>query len=166
VPVDRILVLSGSCSPATARQISLALRDDGFDGVPLDPAQTEWPAARAEAIAKLAAGRSVILYSALGPEGAAPLDAASRQSLARGMGRLLRDVIQASGVTRAVVAGGDTSSHAVAELGLNALTYAAPLTRGVPLCRAHGGSAGRLELALKGGQVGSDNFFRKVRSWE
>jgi uncharacterized protein YgbK (DUF1537 family) len=64
-------------------------------------------------------------------------------------------------VSRVVVAGGDTSSHAVRELGISALTFAAPLTRGAPLCRAHGWP-GELQLVLKGGQIGSERFFEEV----
>jgi 3-oxoisoapionate kinase len=80
------------------------------------------------------------------------------------MGKLLRNVILASGVTRVVVAGGDTASHAVRELDIAALTYRAPLARGAPLCRAHGWR-GNLELVLKGGQVGPEDFFQKVKLW-
>jgi uncharacterized protein YgbK (DUF1537 family) len=161
-PVDRLLVLSGSCSPATARQICAAVQS-GFHAIRLDPAESEWPDAQRDAAARLAAGRSVILYSALGPPDRA--EVADRQDLAAAMGRLLGNVIRASGVTRVVVAGGDTSSHAVRELNLTALTYRAPLANGAPLCRAHGWS-GPLELALKGGQVGSDDFFKRAMSWQ
>lgn len=157
---DRLLVLSGSCSPATARQICTALRSQ-FHGIRLDATQPAWPDAQGEAVSQLAAGRSVILYTALGPTDRA--EVADRQDLAASMGRLLRNVIQESGVGRVVVAGGDTSSHAVRELNLTALTYAAPLARGAPLCHAHGWNGG-LELALKGGQVGSDDFFQEVMS--
>ena len=37
---------------------------------------------------------------------------------------LLRDVLMRSGVRRAIVAGGDTSSHSVRQLGIEALTFA------------------------------------------
>lgn len=160
-PVDRLLVLSGSCSPATARQISTALRS-GFQGIQLDPTQADWPAARRQAVDHLAAARSVVLYTALTHADRA--EGIDRQQLAASMGRLLRHVVQQSGITRVVIAGGDTSSHAVRQLDLTALTYAAPLTLGAPLCRAHGGPAA-LQLVLKGGQVGSDDFFQKVMSW-
>jgi len=159
-PTGRLLVLAGSCSPATERQIRRALRA-GFHGIRLDPAALNPPAAEAEALAQLAAGRSVILYSALGP--ADRVEVGDRHAFAAGMGRLLRNVMLASGVTRVAVAGGDTASHAVQELGISALTFAATLTRGVPLCRAHGWP-GHLELALKGGQVGSDDFFLEALS--
>lgn len=158
---DRLLVLSGSCSPATARQIRTAMQA-GFHGVHLHPSAPAWPDAEREATTQLAAGRSVILYSALGPDCRAQL--VDRQRLAESMGQLLRNVIRASGVTRVLVAGGDTSSHAVRQLNLTALTFAAPLVSGAPLCRAHGWN-GPLELVLKGGQMGSDDFFEKVLSW-
>jgi 3-oxoisoapionate kinase len=161
-PVDRVLVLAGSCSPATERQIRTALRS-GFHGIHLDAAALDASAAQNEAVTQLAAGRSVVLYSALG--GATRVEGIDREDLASRMGRLLRNAILASGVTRVVVAGGDTSSHAVRELNLTALTYSGPLARGAPLCRAHGWR-GDLELVLKGGQVGSDDFFSKVIKWE
>jgi uncharacterized protein YgbK (DUF1537 family) len=158
---DRLLVLSGSCSPATQSQICRALRS-GFHGIRLDPRERDWPAAEAEALDHLAAGRSVVLYSALGPADCA--ESQGGHALASAMGKLLRAVARASGVTRIVVAGGDTSSHAVQELGISALTFAAPLARGAPLCRAHGWGT-ELELVLKGGQVGSEAFFEEALSW-
>jgi uncharacterized protein YgbK (DUF1537 family) len=159
-PPDRLLVVAGSCSPATERQICRALRN-GFHGVRMNPSELEHADAEAEALRQLAAGRSVILYSALGPADRVPI--ADRHALAASMGRMLRRVIAVSGVRRVVVAGGDTSSHAVQELDITALTFAAALTPGAPLCRAHGGASG-LELVLKGGQVGPENFFEEVLS--
>jgi uncharacterized protein YgbK (DUF1537 family) len=160
VPADRLLVLAGSCSTVTARQIRAALRS-GFHGIRLDPAAVAWPAAEADAVAQLAAGRCVIIYSALGPSDR--VEIADREGLAASTGRLLRNVILASGVTRVVVAGGDTASHAVRQLNITALTYAAPMARGAPVCRAHGWQGG-LELILKGGQVGSEDLFEKAKS--
>jgi uncharacterized protein YgbK (DUF1537 family) len=158
---DRLLVLSGSCSPATGRQIRAALQA-GFHGIRLDASRAAWPQAEREAVARLSEGRSVVVYTALGPDELS--EVADRQQLGAAMGRLLNAVARASGVTRVVVAGGDTSSHAVRELNLTALTYAAPLVSGAPLCRAHGWHA-NLELVLKGGQMGSDDFFQKAMSW-
>ena len=98
-PADRLLVLAGSCSPATEGQIRRALRD-GFHGIRLDALTTGNgscdESVRNEALAELAAGRSVILYSALGPSDQAPV--ADRIGLATAMGRLLDRVVEASGV--------------------------------------------------------------------
>jgi uncharacterized protein YgbK (DUF1537 family) len=158
----RLLVLAGSCSPATERQIRSALRA-GFYGIRLNPVELNESAAEGEAAAQLAAGRNVILYSALGSGDRAEIE--DRPALATAMGKLLRKVMLASRVNRVLVAGGDTASHAARELGISALTFAAPLVRGAPMCRAHGWP-GDLELVLKGGQIGPDRFFEDVQSWE
>jgi uncharacterized protein YgbK (DUF1537 family) len=153
----RLLVLAGSCSPATERQIRYALRC-GFYGVKLDPADLH----AGGAVEQLRAGRSAILYSALGPTDR--VEIRDRPIFASAMGRLLREVVLASGVNRVVVAGGDTATYAALELGISALTFTAPLVRGVPLCRAHGWP-GELEVVLKGGQIGPENFFEQVLTY-
>ena len=64
-------------------------------------------------------------------------------------------------LTRAVIAGGDTSGHAAWELGIFALTALAPIAPGSPLCRAYSEDPAheRFEITLKGGQVGAPDFF-------
>ena len=52
---------------------------------------------------------------------------AGGDALGERLGTLLRDLILRSGVRRIVVAGGDTSTHAVRKIGISALTFAAPL---------------------------------------
>lgn len=160
-PVDRIVAISGSCSPVTERQIRTVLRN-GFAGIRLDPSDTDRSPAIHQALGHLQAGRSVVLYSALGTEGVN--DTIDREQLASGMGALLRDVLRRSGVKRAVVAGGDTASHAGRQIGVHALTFAAPVAPGSPLCRAFTDDRELqgLELVFKGGQVGRDNFFESV----
>jgi uncharacterized protein YgbK (DUF1537 family) len=168
---DTLLVISGSCSPVTARQIQLALRS-GYHGIALDPAAllNSGGAQIGESVVREAAnslrrGRSTVLYSAVGPlpAGAPP----SGERLGRRMGELLARILAAVPQHRRVLlAGGDTSSHALTQLGLSALTWAGSLEPGAPLCRAHAdGHSGRdgLELVLKGGQVGSEGFFERVR---
>jgi uncharacterized protein YgbK (DUF1537 family) len=78
---------------------------------------------------------------------------------------LLADLVQETRVRRIVIAGGDTSSHAVQQLNIFALTWLAPLSPGAPLCRAHSADPALdgLELTLKGGQAGSEDFFEKTR---
>jgi uncharacterized protein YgbK (DUF1537 family) len=159
---ERLLVLAGSCSPATERQIRSALRA-GFHGIRLNPAELNEAATECEAVAQLAAGRTVILYSALGSGDRVEIE--DRPALATAMGKLLHKIILASRVNRVLVAGGDTASHAARELGISALTFGAPLVRGAPLCRAHG-FPGDLELVLKGGQIGPETFFQEVQSWK
>jgi uncharacterized protein YgbK (DUF1537 family) len=115
-----------------------------------------------KAATHLAAGRCVVLYSALRP--ADCQQTADRRVLATETGKVLRELIRRSAVRRVVIAGGDTASQAVRELGITALTFLAPLAPGAPLCLAHSEEAGLagLELVLKGGQVGAETFFEDV----
>ena len=172
-PVDQIAVVSGSVSPTTERQIRHAL-DNGFEGVTLDPLALTGTGGDAEIQAAVEAGtrvlgkgRSVILYTALGPSAdrGAVFDGAARQRLGRALGRIQSRLVARARLKRAVVAGGDTSSHALGEMGIAALTLKMPLpqTPGSPLCVAHGGADG-LEIALKGGQMGGDDYFSMIRA--
>ncbi len=154
-PADRLIVLSGSGSPVTERQIRHAAAN-GFAGIRIDVSALE------AALDHLQAGRSVVLYSALGAEHYDP--SLPREQLAIQMGKLLYALLLRSGVRRVVIAGGDTSSHAVRQLGLYALTFHAPLAPGAPLCDAHteDQQLRGLQLVLKGGQIGQDDFFTSV----
>lgn len=173
-PVDQIAVVSGSVSPTTERQITHALAH-GFTGVTLDPlalSGEQGDAAIGVAIEAglrvLQGGESVLLYTALGPSAdrGAALDGNARQKLGRALGRIQSQLVARAKLGRAVVAGGDTSSHALGEMGISALTLKMPLpqTPGSPLCIAHGGPADGLQIALKGGQVGGDDYFSMIRS--
>ena len=159
-PVDRLLVLSGSCAPSTARQIRRA-KQLGFAAWHLQGAAS-WSLQASKARDALQSGRSVVLYTALGPQ---PKDENQGEAFGRAIGTMLSQLVLTTGVRRIVIAGGDTSSHAVKQLHLDALTFAAPLVRGVPLCRAHSANSplDGLELALKGGQIGPEDFFAQVR---
>lgn len=178
-PVERIVVVSASCAPVTAGQIAYA-RQRGFLVLPVDAAQAvdqaDWMAelarAASAALAGLRGGRSVIVETALGPDDPAiprtrdavargPLPAGEvNDRIGRGLGHLLGRLMAEAGVTRGVVAGGDTSGRVAQALGIRALTALAPLAPGAPLCRAHGGTA--REIVLKGGQMGAPDFFQQA----
>ncbi len=175
--VDRTVAVSGSCSPTTARQIRHALAH-GFEGLHADPLELageagEHAVARLTAQAKriLAEGRSVLVYTALDPEmdrgGALDQIADGRHRVGQGLGRIARACISAFGLKRAILAGGDTSSHALGELDIFALTTRFPMaaTPGSPLCTAASGTPALdgLEIAMKGGQVGGDDYFTSLR---
>ena len=175
--VGRLAVVSGSVSPTTERQIRQATAD-GFDGVDVDPlalvgesADRAIEDAIGTGIASLKAGRSVILHTALGPSADRGGDIdrvpGARHRLGQALGIILRRIIEEERLPRAVIAGGDTSSHALKELRVEALTTLLPLpqTPGSPLCVAHGDYAptNGLQIALKGGQVGTDDYFSQIR---
>lgn len=177
-PVERLFVMSGSCSPTTAGQIRSAL-DDGFAGQSLDPAEflnretrtSAVEAAIARCVDLLRSGRSVVAYSAIGAPSASAGELRARdpagfsQELSAAQGAIFRETLKRSGVTRGIVAGGDTSGGVVNELGIYALTMLAPAAPGAPLCRAHAEEPmfDGFEIVLKGGQMGSGQFFRHIR---
>lgn len=161
-----VLALAGSLSPVTARQVAAAR---SFETVWLDPQRlVASPRARTEAIgliaALLAQGRHVLACTVR--PGAAPASdtGVPARALARVGGALLAGVLAAVPLSRVGVAGGDTSSHAVQALDAWGLSYRAPLAPGVALCRLHSESPGLdgLELALKGGQMGGEDFFERL----
>ncbi len=178
-PAERVAVVSGSCSPVTAEQIRHAAKA-GFEPIRLDPRtvidayawKRESRRAIAAALAALSAGSDPIVYTALGADDAAVGDfrAAVVQAglasddangrLGAGLGQVLHEIVQAAGLRRAAIAGGDTSSAAAGALGLWAVTAESALAPGAALLRGHGdGATDGIELALKGGQMGPPDFF-------
>ena len=128
--VDRMAVVSGSCSPTTERQI----RHAQGATAEIDPT----------------------------------LDASGRKAIGRGLGKIQAALVERAGLQRGVIAGGDTSSHALTELGIYALTICLPLpaTPGSPLCTAYSNhpAFNGVQIALKGGQVGADDYFSAIRN--
>ena len=172
-PVDRLLVVSGSVSPTTERQISFAAAN-GFEALAADPlelAQGRSDAVLNQARAMLARGGSPLIYTAAGPasDRGEALNAVpkKRAVLSRELGRLARALVKEFDLKRLIIAGGDTSSHALSELNIHALTTRYPLldTPGSPLCTTHSASAefNGLEIAMKGGQVGKDDYFVRLK---
>ncbi|MFO0992089.1 MAG: four-carbon acid sugar kinase family protein [Hyphomicrobiales bacterium] len=172
-PVDRLLVVSGSVSPTTEKQIAFAAAN-GFEALAADP--LELACGRGETIlndarAILARGGSPLIYTASGPatDRGEALNALpqGRVMLSRELGRLAKTLVSEFGLKRLVIAGGDTSSHALSELNIHALTTRYPLldTPGSPVCTAHSASVefDGLELAMKGGQVGKDDYFVRLK---
>lgn len=159
----RIAVVSGSCSPMTERQIRHGLAN-GFEGLEIDPQRPDVEAATAQALSHLNAGRSIIVYTALGAA-SAKLSPAASEELGHALGRLSRALVERAELKRLVIAGGDTSGHALSELGAFALTTRMPVATapGAPLCALHGGPMQGLEIALKGGQIGQDDYFALLR---
>jgi uncharacterized protein YgbK (DUF1537 family) len=166
--VDRVAVVSGSCSPETEASIRWAL-NHGYVGVRLDVRRIADGSIEEALKASLDAasqGRSFVLYTALGlhDEGYISTDAEFQARLGAQLGRLTRDALLQSGIGRAAICGGDTSSRVGRELGAFALTAIRPIAPGSPLCRLWSdGPIDGLEIVLKGGQRGGPQFFDEVR---
>ena len=181
----QIVVISGSCSPVTDRQIGRAL-EVGFFEVACDSERLADPRHQAVAIQQalatahvaLAAGRNVIFHTARGPLDSRYLQfargtgkpsrtkreeriSAGGARLAVSLAEILESALRLTKSRRAVVCGGDTSTHVARFLGMEALEFVAPVAPGAPLCRVH--APGRIvhgcEIVFKGGQIGRDAFF-------
>lgn len=181
-PADRMVVVSGSVSPTTADQIAWA-KANGFAGITFDatcvcqaPDALDQEIARtvAACLEAIAQGRDPLVYTAEGPDdpaveafktAAAQNLAEANQQTGEALGRILHETLMQSGVRRAVVSGGDTSGHATRQLGIYALTALAPTIPGAALFQAHAeGPMDGLQLALKGGQMGSHDYFGWIRN--
>ncbi|WP_224337761.1 four-carbon acid sugar kinase family protein [Haloprofundus halobius] len=184
-PVDRLLVMSGSASPLTARQIDAAL-DAGFVGVRLDTAALVDPekqeAARRRAFEAtteaLDRDESVVVFAARGPDDPAIEETRQRAAAVEDapddvgefvgteQGSLLRRLLDRTSLDRVCVAGGDTCGHVTPALDVYALRTRYPLAPGSPLCTARSSVADLdgLELALKGGQLGDEKYFVRAHA--
>jgi uncharacterized protein YgbK (DUF1537 family) len=178
----RVVAVSGSCSHETAGQIRRAA-EDGFEPIVIDACRAldpdDWTGeidrSVAEALKALGDGRDPILYTALGPDDPAVTayneavagrhKQAINERVGSGLGQILKGVIKTAGPARVIVAGGDTSGHAAQALGIHALTAIAPISPAASVSRAHAEdrAIADLEIALKGGQMGTLDYFIKVR---
>ncbi|UFU02841.1 four-carbon acid sugar kinase family protein [Ruania suaedae] len=153
-----VLAVSGSRSAQTRRQIDAAARA-GWMTAPVLAAGV-----REQALAALAAGRSVALSS-----DDADTAGLTPDEILPALARAAADVVEAAvraGVGRVVVCGGDTSSRVTTLLGVESLSIAANPSGNVVLLRAHAPdpAVDGLELLLKGGQVGEVDLFEQVRT--
>lgn len=180
---DQLLIMSGSCAPPTAEQIRFVL-DRGFKGIRLDSPALVDPAtqhaARQQAVQAaldlLAAGESVVMYSALGPDDPAIAATNERMTgagldpktvgdrLGSQQGMILREIVEQSDLRRVCVCGGDTCGYASKQLGIFALRVIIPVAPGAPLCRAYSEDArfDGLEISLKGGQNGVEDYLARI----
>lgn len=182
-PVDKIAAVSGSVSPVTARQLAWA-GQNGFTLLPFDATAVLGDGLAAEearliaaAVAAAGQGNSPLVHSAAGTHDPAvsrfrnalatsPLSPEmANQKIGESLGRILDAVLRKTGLRRAVISGGDTSGHGMRQLNLQALVALAPTIPGAALCKAFGtGAHDGLEIALKGGQMGTDDYFGWIRS--
>jgi uncharacterized protein YgbK (DUF1537 family) len=159
-------VISGSCSQATNGQVAHWL-ESGRPAIRIDPRQiARGSDVAAEALlqsdALLRAG-PVLFYATAAPEevkavqaelGVAEAGAMLESALAR-----IAQGLIARGVTRLVVAGGETAGAVVQALGVAVLKIGPQIDPGVPWTAPLGPQT--FLLALKSGNFGSRDFFVK-----
>lgn len=168
-PVHQMLVVSGSCSPVTDRQIQWLLDHGGIE-VPLDAAAlTSDAAARvfeqsvSQVLELLEQGATPVVHTCRGP-GDPRLAPGAGAAISLWLGRLLRAVLDRRRPPRTAILGGDTSVAAGTALAIRSLTLLTPIDPGAPLCLAHGGPvADNLEVIFKGGQLGREDFLGRAQ---
>ena len=180
--VAQVLVVSASASALSAQQVDAAMQA-GFAEVALDVCA--WLTQRDQALADMVqaivtawhSGRSVVVHTARGT-GDARIGQMRERLMASGLsqaqaalqggrlvgeclGELTERVLKTVDVPRLLLSGGDTSSAIMQRLGPQALQVLARLAPGAPLCKLLSDKPHlrRLEVALKGGQMGSADFF-------
>jgi 3-oxoisoapionate kinase len=130
-----------------------------------------------DAVAVLKEGKSVVIHSAIGPEDPRISKMKNRARelgiswekatdlLAETLGRIARKGILASGVRRAVLAGGDSSGRITKFLDIEAIQVGKSLGALAPICDIYSfhSAIHGLQIAFKGGQIGEDDYFDLVR---
>ncbi|MEO6408015.1 MAG: 3-oxo-tetronate kinase [Burkholderiaceae bacterium] len=164
-------IVCGSCSTASNAQVDRFIADGGaafaVDPLRLAAGDDVVGAALAFAAAHLD-GESVLVYASAAPNQVAVVQ---RELGVERSGSLVESALATiavglvrAGVRRLVVAGGETSGACVQALGITQLRIGAQIDPGVPWCHAAceiAGPAG-LHLALKSGNFGAPDFFRKA----
>lgn len=154
-PVNRgdALVLAGSCSEATNAQV--ARYREGAPALALDVARLvagDPVLEEAQAFAARHRAEAPLIHSTVAP------DRLTRDGAAAGAVETVLAALAANaaarGVTRLVVAGGETSGAVVQALDTGPLGVGPAIAPGVPALRA-----GELSLALKSGNFGGTDFF-------
>jgi uncharacterized protein YgbK (DUF1537 family) len=110
----------------------------------------------AQGIEALAAGRPVILHTSIGPQDAR----------IKAMEVMTGTLSCNSQVKRLVIAGGDTAGRIQQSLQIEALQISEPIGIAAPLCYVYSKvpEINGLEMAFKGGQIGSTDYFYKAQS--
>ncbi|PRE88489.1 3-oxo-tetronate kinase [Burkholderia gladioli] len=160
------VVLAGSASRATNAQVAEWRDTQGRPAFRIDPlaaARGEPVAAQALAFAEQHLPAPVLIYATAMPD---QVKAIQQQLGVEAAGALVERTLaeiaaglQARGVRRFVVAGGETSGAVVQALGVRALQIGAQIDPGVPATATLDGG---LALALKSGNFGAVDFFAKA----
>lgn len=152
-----VLVVAGSLSPVTARQVAAAR---SYRRVDLDVgALLAGEAPIAETVDALSRGEHVLTCTI----GSTTADA-SGADVGRATGRFLAAVLDRVPVRRIGLAGGDTSSLAMQALDAWALAFRHRLAPGVAVCviRSDDARLDGVEVMLKGGQMGPVDLLERL----
>lgn len=151
LPAGPLLILSGSLSPSTRRQVRAAARV--LDSFCLDAAGV------ASAIAWLDANGQTVPRMVYSSDRSEVRDRSEAAAIEVSMGQVARHAV-AAGVRRLVVAGGETAGAVLQALGINRAIVASEEDPGVPWLVTM--SEPPLALLLKSGNFGAPDLFVRV----
>jgi len=168
-PEGRSVILAGSCSTATRGQIQAAI-DAGLAALRLDALSIAAGETTAQAVVDWVKATSgplpPLIYSSADP---AVVGQVQQKLGATQAGEIVETLLAevgrrllASGFTRFLIAGGETSGAVVGALGVSALRIGPEIDPGVPWTRSLGNPD--VALALKSGNFGAPDFFLKAWS--
>jgi 3-dehydrotetronate 4-kinase len=166
-PEGRSVMLAGSCSAATCRQIDRAIAA-GVPALKVDPVSIAAGAITTDDVVRwvtsIAQPRPLVYTSAAPEEVFQAQQRFGREQAGQMVEDLLAGVaatLRSEGFTRFLVAGGETSGAVVNALGVRALLIGPEIDPGVPWTRSLSPDES-VVLALKSGNFGSDDFFTKA----
>ncbi len=166
-PKGRAGIISGSCSTATRGQIRRAI-EAGYPALKVDPmalvSGTQDASKLADWALAQAADTPFLLYSSDDPaEVAAIQDKLGRERAGETVEHAFAQtaaLLAEGGVSRLLVAGGETSGAVVQGLGIGLLEIGPEIDPGVPWTRVAQGR--NMVIALKSGNFGAPDFFLKA----
>jgi len=167
-----VFALAGSLSPLTARQVSAA---NAYERIAIDALRLKADLAYEEELLgiitkHLLADRHVLAYTRVSASSNGYQEPTNH--VTKTSAHLVSEVVNllnkyGKPLSRIGIAGGDTSSYVTQSLGLWGLSYLGILCPGVTVSRAHSRdlSLSGMQLILKGGQMGGDDFFQQLIDW-
>jgi len=167
-PQGPAVILAGSCSTATRRQIGRAI-ESGTPALQIDPMQIADGTVTVATVVNWikSAGRTPLVYSSADPkevlEAQARLGRDHAGELVENLLAQVATSLRNDGFGRFLIAGGETSGAVVNALGVKALLIGPEIDPGVPWTRSLGDER-PVVLALKSGNFGADDFF--LKAWD
>ena len=165
---SRAVVLSGSCSEMTNRQV--ARYRQHAPALALDVARcledADYPAELAQWVLAQPLAPAPLVYATTSPGELARIQESHGQQAASDAVEhcfaRLAQLLQGAGVDGFIIAGGETSSRITQALGVKAFHIGPQIAPGVPWVRAIDAP---LSLALKSGNFGDEDFFDKAQEY-
>lgn len=164
----RTVVLSGSCSEMTNRQV--ARYREVAPALALDVAacltQADYPAELARWVLDQPSSPAPMIHATTSPDLLAEIQArhgrdAASEAVEQCFARLAV-LLRAAGIDSFIIAGGETSSRVTQALGVAAFHIGPQIAPGVPWVRA---TDAPLSLALKSGNFGDETFFSRAQEF-